>query len=82
MIEEFHKEAKAAGVVREREKRDRSESRDAPPNKRQRSNDRKRRDDRRSRDFGRDRGECFVFVKGLKNMLNGWRIIIWRGLGP
>ncbi|XP_072933923.1 uncharacterized protein [Epargyreus clarus] len=55
-VEAFHKEAKAAGVSREREKRDRSASKDAPPAKRARSPDRRQhgRDDRR-RDFGRDR---------------------------
>lgn len=58
VLEGFHKEARAAGVLREREKRDRSEGRDQPPHKRAREDDRKRRDDRRSRDaYSRDRGE-------------------------
>lgn len=59
IIEGFHKEARAAGVLREREKRDRSEGREQPPHKRPRDDDRKRRDDRRSRDgYSRDRGGC------------------------
>lgn len=59
VVEGFHKEARAAGVLREKEKRDRSEGRDQPPHKRARDDDRKRRDDRRSRDgYSRDRGQC------------------------
>ncbi|XP_028174586.1 heterogeneous nuclear ribonucleoprotein U-like protein 1, partial [Ostrinia furnacalis] len=46
VVEALHKEARAAGVHREREKRDRSPGRDQPPNKRSRD-DRRHRDDRR-----------------------------------
>ncbi|XP_013178552.1 PREDICTED: heterogeneous nuclear ribonucleoprotein U-like protein 2 isoform X2 [Papilio xuthus] len=56
ILEGFHKEARAAGVVREREKRERSASRDGhPPHKRARDERRHSRDDRRPRDFPRDR---------------------------
>lgn len=63
VLEGFHKEARAAGVLREREKRDRSEGREQPPHKRARDDDRKRRDDRRSRDgYSRDRGEVTSYI--------------------
>ncbi|XP_053620509.1 heterogeneous nuclear ribonucleoprotein U isoform X4 [Plodia interpunctella] len=54
VIEEFHKEAKAAGVVKEKERRERA---DAPPAKRARSGERSRERDHRGgrRDGGRDR---------------------------
>ncbi|PZC82864.1 hypothetical protein B5X24_HaOG209307 [Helicoverpa armigera] len=53
IVEGFHKEAKAAGVVRERERRDRSATRDAPPPKRHRSGDKRHPRDDRRRDFTR-----------------------------
>lgn len=55
VVEGYHKEAKAAGVQREREKRERSPSRDGPAAKRQRDQDKRGQDRRRDRDFGRDR---------------------------
>lgn len=56
VVEALHKEARAAGVHRERDRRDRSPARDGPPNKRARD-DRRHRDDRRpNRDGPRDRG--------------------------
>ncbi|XP_063390340.1 heterogeneous nuclear ribonucleoprotein U-like protein 2 [Cydia fagiglandana] len=55
ILEGFHKEAKAAGVVKEREKRDRSSGRDAQPQKRPRSGDRRHGRDDRRKDFSRDR---------------------------
>ncbi|XP_063370373.1 heterogeneous nuclear ribonucleoprotein U-like protein 2 [Cydia amplana] len=55
ILEGFHKEAKAAGVVKEREKRDRSSGRDAPPQKRPRSGDRRHGRDDRRKDFSRER---------------------------
>ncbi|XP_063630467.1 heterogeneous nuclear ribonucleoprotein U-like protein 1 [Cydia splendana] len=55
ILEAFHKEAKAAGVVKEREKRDRSSGRDAPPQKRPRSGDRRHGRDDRRKDFSRER---------------------------
>lgn len=61
VLEGFQKEARAAGVLREREKRERSQSREGPPNKRGREDRRGGREDRRGgRDFGsgsRDRGQ-------------------------
>jgi hypothetical protein len=61
IVEGFHKEAKAAGVTKEKEKRDRSASRDGPPNKRPRD-DRRHRDDRRlNREFQRDRGKFLCY---------------------
>lgn len=60
VVEAFHKEAKAAGVVKEKERRDRSAGRDQPPNKRARDEKRHGRDDRdRSREF-RDRGQYMM----------------------
>uniref|UniRef100_A0A2A4JU13 B30.2/SPRY domain-containing protein n=1 Tax=Heliothis virescens TaxID=7102 RepID=A0A2A4JU13_HELVI len=53
VVEGFHREAKAAGVVRERERRDRSASRDGPPPKRHRSGDKRHPRDDRRRDFNR-----------------------------
>lgn len=57
VVEAYHREAAAAGALKEKEKdkRSRSASRDAPPAKRQRSSERNR-DHRRPRDH-RDRGE-------------------------
>ncbi|KAL4707086.1 hypothetical protein ACJJTC_011412, partial [Scirpophaga incertulas] len=62
IVEAFHKEAKAAGVGKDREKRERSGTRDGPPPKRPRD-DRRHRDDRRgNREFQRDR-VCITMIR-------------------
>lgn len=57
VLDGFLKEARAAGVVKEREKRERSAGRDAPPPKRPRSGDRRHNRDDRRKDFSRERGQ-------------------------
>lgn len=62
VVEGYHREARVAGVLRDKDKRERSATRDAPPAKRHRSNDKRHgRDDRRNRDFSRgDRGSLHL----------------------
>ncbi|CAB3232572.1 unnamed protein product [Arctia plantaginis] len=57
VLADYHREARAAGVTRDKDKRERSASQDLPPAKRHRSNDKGRHppNDRRPRDFQRDR---------------------------
>lgn len=77
VVETFQKDAKAAGLVKEKEKRERSTSeREGPPSKRQRGDDRRaqnfpREDRRPPRDFGRDRGQsCSPLVVSIFYLLS------------
>ena len=76
VVDAYHREAKAAGVVRDKDKRERSATRDQAPAKRHRSNDKRhQRDDRRNRDFSRgDRGESLVLLL-INRTNNDFRVL-------